>query len=207
MLIKIENIPTARYSVLEELEVGPPKKHRDISWLCIDAVVYSWCMMSRDDVGVQMHENVDHCIVELPRLAGPNEETVVMEYDEVCLLEIHDPLQITVLFNTRAYVCNEKGDTIEKIVPKRLAKPGKPLSELITQLGTKHTVKMLDLKEQLKGINEPPCLKCGKKAVRLVKDGAFIGTFCDDEAFRCGEQLFEDWISPRVRKPKPNPPA
>jgi len=183
MLIKIEDIPTVPISS-EALRSGTRNKHRDISWLCIDAQVYSWCMMGAEDVDDQLRENVDHRILELKPFVTELEsgKPVELEYDEVCLLTVHDPVMINVLFNTRAYICNEKGDTVEKIVPKRVAKVAEGA--------------IPDTALYLAQLEEPPCLKCAKKSRRLMKDGVCVGTYCKD----CGNQFFEDWESPRVRR-------
>jgi hypothetical protein len=123
MHIKIENISSAP---LRCEEGGEPSKSRPISWLGIEATVYGWSMMSRGDVTAELAESVDHHIVGLHsdwprRTGGP-----WMELDEVCLLTVHAPVRVTVLFNTRAYVCNDRGDTVERIIPKRLIR-GRPL--------------------------------------------------------------------------------
>lgn len=275
MLIKVEDIRTPFVR-----SDGPKPKSRDISWLCIDAAVYSWCMMSREDVSDQLREGADHCILEL---LTAEDEPVEMELDEVCLLTVHDPVQITALFNTRAYICNEKGDTVEKVVPRRKVKVdlkrgefdwrsaeacnvkyyrclkcgnkhrksgtcpdcgaeppaqsrvwpqepciccGEPADRMMLQmadgtwewvgtvhhgacgyrvwempeprppgvassLGTKFTVAGM---EDFGKLLAPPCLKCGKKAARLLKGGKFIGTHCED----CGEQFLKDWDAPRM---------
>lgn len=180
MIIKIEDIR----STLVSSEDTAPAKHRDISWLCIDAKVYSWAMMGRDDVDAALRENVDHCIMEPPRLLPVGDKPVEMQLDEVCMLTIHDPLQITVLFNTRAYICNERGDTIETIAPKRLVKG--PIEDAMSKIGAIADETTVESKCSKPGcrtntqlVNSSYCKECKERMQRAaVNLSSFICRVC-----------------------------
>jgi hypothetical protein len=197
MLIKIEDIPTVPLHS-SSIQEGKPLQHRDISWFCVDAQVYSFAMMSMEDVDDKTREEADHAILELkPLIVDAAEGGRELEYNEVCILTVHAPVQLTVLFNTRAYLCNEKGDTVEKIVPK--CRPKLQHGEVLVKVKKMKASWKSEMAQAIADNNEPPCLRCAKRSTRLMQEGVVIGTQCED----CGEQVFEDWEQPRVPKVKP----
>jgi hypothetical protein len=190
-------------------------KVRPINWLYVEATVFHHQM-------IPFKEVTEGLLLDAEYITDPaDDEKPNDELHEVCMLVVEEPVRRVFLFTTDAYICStQTGDTVERISPKRVGRRIDPDGSYLDEYGR---VQMVNFKEcpecaaksgspvlcdyclqrrewmsRLAENNEPPCLKCAKKATRLVKDGVFIGTHCDDEAFKCGDQLFEDWEAPRV---------
>jgi hypothetical protein len=154
-----------------------PKTHRDISWFIIEATRYYYDMYPREVVDFESMSEVDQRILRVrPRTEG------VVELDEVCVLVVEAPKGYTVLFDTEAYVCNERGDTLEKISPMYRVRGDRvmvPTPEEQAKEDARHTPHGFEGGDDFK-----PCTKCGLP---------FGGGVHTDKRF------------PRVKKPKPNP--
>lgn len=186
-------------AVSSEAKPGDDKLFREISWLTIETTRFSRDMYPREGVD-NLLDGVDEVILRLrPNLP----EGAELEYDEVCVLRCHAPEELTIVFDTEAYICNDRGDTIEKICPQYRIKPGKLKRSKPYLCAECHAPKhkgecpncgVMPTKDNAFDREPMPCLKCGVSASRMFKlftQGApeWMGSTCDN----CGDQKFEDW--------------
>ena len=121
MIIKIARPnPTPVSSEEKDLKFRP-----EVSWLTIECTRFKHHMIPRGDyvadegyvaiAGIIPNE-VLLTVHNITRIDGKPDEPII---DELCVLEVEAPNPFIVVFDTVAYVCNDNGQTMERIQPQR----------------------------------------------------------------------------------------
>jgi len=143
----------------------------EVSWLNVQVIKFKYHMIPRDQL--VMWPDPDEKLLRL-REEGRKQ----LDYDEVCVLEVDTPEPCVILFDTVAFLCNDQGQTMEKIQPQQLYLARKiVMREVDKGQGHLEGVEHHEFNEAHDG----KCHTCGLEREDLVhEEDSFPGNACKD---------------------------
>jgi hypothetical protein len=131
MIIKIARpnpVPVLEEGPVKETvmvnEITKPKFRPEVSFLTIECTRFKHHMIPRDQYSEEgalpgsmlIPDEVILTVGTIRSVDGEPDEPI---YDELCVLEVEAPEHRVVVFDTVAYVCNDAGQTQERIQPQK----------------------------------------------------------------------------------------
>lgn len=173
MIIKIAR-PNPVPVRVEGNEITKPKFRPEASWLTIECTRFKHHMIPRDQYDPEgalpgslvIPDEVILAVGTIKSIDGKPDEPI---YDELCVLEVEAPEPRVVIFDTVAYVCNDAGQTMERIQPQKKF-IGQPVKR--TDKGDGHLKKAVE------------CLRCGSELTDGICEpckNAFESEAAEDE--------------------------